>query len=365
MALISVLSIYNGYDKLLLSQSSTLEFPLTIKSHRANKLLLESDPKLIELVQNPKFVGHSYLLNAEAVVQSNDLSSAAPLLGIDNQYRQNTSLDSLIYNGKLLTDTAVNYFWVGIALAEQLRLGTGFTDPVLLSAPKRIGMINPMAPQASFRSIEGMVGAIIDSQSDDYSRSILLSIEQVRDLLDYQEPVATALGLKLANEAETESIKKELRKQLGHEYQVLNRIESHPEISRLVAMEKWVSYLILIFILVLAIFNVINSLSMLLIEKREDVKILESLGASKSLLRRIFILEGMLISLSGAIIGLILGIVFCLLQQKFGFITVQQNISSHPYPVHLIASDILIVLLSIVSLSFIAAYYPVKQLIGK
>ena len=195
--------------------------------------------------------------------------------------------------------------------------------------------------------------------------SIILSIDSLRKLLDYSDHEAEAVAIQLQTGSDAEQIALHLKETLRDSYQVLDLAGQHPEITHLVAMEKWMSYLILLFILVLATFNIVSSLSMLLIEKKEDIYTLHSMGATSQTISRIFRIEGLLVSMTGAAIGILIGIGLCVLQQQYGLITLQMGLGSVAYPVRMDAADLVIIFLTIFTLSYLAAYYPVHYFINR
>ncbi len=186
-----------------------------------------------------------------------------------------------------------------------------------------------------------------------------MPVEDLQNLLGYESGEINSIEIRVAENERPEQVQKKLQKVLGKEFAVLTQTEQHPEIKRLVYVEKWMSFLILIFILLLAAFNIISSLSMLLIEKKQDADTMASMGATPRQIKRIFIIEGTLISMLGAAGGIFLGILICLIQQKYGIITYSIGMVSVPYPVRIEAVDMLICAGTIILLSLISAFYPV------
>jgi len=190
----------------------------------------------------------------------------------------------------------------------------------------------------------------------------LVSIDVARDLFEYQKSTVSAVELKLAKGVDSEVFQAKVRKQLGKDYQVKNRYEQQESFFKIMKIEKWITYLILCFILLIASFNIIGSLSMLIIDKKADIETLRNLGANNELIKRIFLFEGWMISGVGALIGIGLGSVLCLLQEYFGLLKLGTGYIVDAYPVVTNILDMLLVFVTVLIMGFLAAYYPVRYL---
>ncbi|PVZ09147.1 ABC transporter permease [Porphyromonas loveana] len=365
-ALVCILSIFNGYESLIMKHSAVTDPPLLIRT-ADHSMLHADDATLLSALQTAGISSYSFTLKGEGLVRTSLRQQAVALLGVDDRYVGTVNIDSIAFAGTFSIEglsgmAALN---VGAATAAEMQLGVGFVDPVEIIVPRRVGLINPLVPAGAFKSMEGKVASVIASGMEPTDHTIILSLDSLRRLLDYTEQEAEAVAIRLQADGEPEQVAATLRSVLGEGYQVLDLAGQHPEVSQLVSMEKWMSYFILLFILVLAAFNIVSSLSMLLIEKKEDIATLHSLGASRQVIARIFRMEGMLVSLIGAVVGIVIGIALCLAQQTYGLVTLQIGLSSVPYPIRIDALDLALIFLTIFALSYAAAYYPVHYFINR
>lgn len=364
--LVCILSIFNGYESLIMKHSAVTDPPLLIRT-ADHSMLHADDATLLSALQTAGISSYSFTLKGEGLVRTSLRQQAVALLGVDDRYVGTVNIDSIAFAGTFSIEglsgmAALN---VGAATAAEMQLGVGFVDPVEIIVPRRVGLINPLVPAGAFKSMEGKVASVIASGMEPTDHTIILSLDSLRRLLDYTEQEAEAVAIRLQADGEPEQVAATLRSVLGESYQVLDLAGQHPEVSQLVSMEKWMSYFILLFILVLAAFNIVSSLSMLLIEKKEDIATLHSLGASRQVIARIFRMEGMLVSLIGAVVGIVIGIALCLAQQTYGLVTLQIGLSSVPYPIRIDALDLALIFLTIFALSYAAAYYPVHYFINR
>lgn len=365
-ALVCILSIFNGYESLIMKHSAVTDPPLLIRT-ADHSMLHADDATLLSALQMAGISSYSFTLKGEGLVRTSLRQQAVALLGVDDRYVGTVNIDSIAFAGTFSIEglTGMAALNVGAATAAEMQLGVGFVDPVEIIVPRRVGLINPLVPAGAFKSMEGKVASVIASGMEPTDHTIILSLDSLRRLLDYTEQEAEAVAIRLQADGEPEQVAATLRSVLGEGYQVLDLAGQHPEVSQLVSMEKWMSYFILLFILVLAAFNIVSSLSMLLIEKKEDIATLHSLGASRQVIARIFRMEGMLVSLIGAVVGIVIGIALCLAQQTYGLVTLQIGLSSVPYPIRIDALDLALIFLTIFALSYAAAYYPVHYFINR
>ena len=253
---------------------------------------------------------------------------------------------------------------MGVGLANTIGIGAHFISPVHIYAPKRVGKVNMLRPDENFHSkgifIAG-VFAVNQTQYDD--TYMLISLPLAQELFEYDETQATALELKLQSGASVKKVQKTIRATLGEEYIVLNRYEQQEDFYRIQMIEKWLTALLLVFILLIASFNIISSLSMLILDKQDDIRLLHTLGADGQMIRRIFLYEGWLISASGAVIGTLLGVVICAVQQYFGLLKIGNGTSYvlSAYPVDVQLPDVLLVLVVVLMLGALAAWIPARK----
>ena len=287
--------------------------------------------------------------------------------GVDDNFEQLTSIDSLLYGtGKfILHDEAVDYGILGVELISELGTGIQFVDPLQVYAPKRNVRVNMANPSASFnRDYLFSPGAVFIVNQQKYDANyILTSLDFARRLFNYDTEVS-AIELKLKPDASPDAVQKKISRILGNGFSVQNRYEQQADVFRIMEIEKLISYLFLTFILAISCFNVIGSLSMLILDKREDVDTLRNLGADDRLIARVFLFEGRLISVFGALAGILSGLLLCFLQQRFGIITLGAGgsfvVDAYPVSVHF--TDVLLVFITVIAVGFLSVWYPVHYL---
>lgn len=288
--------------------------------------------------------------------------------GVEDNFEQLTEIDSLLYGAGtfLLHDQQVEYGILGAELVSELGTGLQFIDPLRVFAPKREGKINLANPTASFRQAylysPGVIFVVNQQKYD--ARYILTSLRFARQLFQYTQEVS-AIEIKLKKGTDTEAVKKRMEQVLEPMFRVENRYEQQADVFRIMEVEKLISYLFLTFILTIACFNVIGSLSMLILDKREDTETLRNLGADDRLITRIFLFEGWLISALGAGIGILGGVLVCYLQQTFGLISLGGGNGAFvvdAYPVSIHASDVLLTFITVIGVGFLSVWYPVRYL---
>lgn len=290
------------------------------------------------------------------------------LKGVEDNFNRLTAIDSLLYGAGefLLHDSIADYGIMGVELVATLGTGLQFVDPLQVYLPKRNVKVNMANPGASFNHdylySPGIVFSVNQQQYD--AKYILTSLDFLRHLLDYTTEVS-AIELKLKPNVNLSSVQANIEKILGSDFVVQNRYQQQEDVFRIMEIEKLVSYLLMTFILMIACFNVIGSLSMLILDKKDDVVTLRSLGASDKMISRIFLFEGRLISLFGALSGIILGLILCFIQDKFGIIALGGGNGTFvvdAYPVSVHAWDIVLVLVTVLAVGFLSVWYPVRYL---
>lgn len=362
MAAVCVLSIFNGYEEILLSQVSVLDAPLLIERNNGQTFASQNQILRKTLEQGGKIEYYSFVLRGEGVARSIGEQQVAYLYGVDSVFAKINNLSSVAFMGNFTTGEGE--YTTGVLLYRELFANHRLEKEELsIYVPKRKGFINPMIPNTAFRSLEGTVKSVIEVQNEHYDKTIFLSIEELRTLLDYEPNTADGVLLLPRKGINTTTLQKELQKHLGKEWRILDRMEQQPELMRLVSIEKWMSFLILLFIFLLATFNVICSASMLILEKKHDMEIFALMGATPSLVRSVFLWQGLFVSLFGAIIGLIIGSLLVFLQASFGLVTFGGGVYEQPYPVDIRWDDMLLIIISVLGLGFGAAYYPVHKLL--
>jgi len=303
----------------------------------------------------------SMQLEQTALIRYKDHQTPARVMGVDSLFTRTAHIDSIITDGFYsVWDGAFDRVVMGRGLAAQIGMNAHFTGALHLYAPERTGRINLMRPDLSLRHEHAFIaGTFAVNQIEYDDRLLLVSLPLAQRLFDYDEYTATALRIQAKKD-----IKKDLSKALGEGYRVLDRYEQQANFFNILRIEKLLTILLLVFILLIASFNIIGSLSMLIIDKREDIRILSHLGADEPTIRRTFLIEGWLISSLGAFLGLIAGVALCLGQQHFGWLklgTGTEYIIS-AYPVEVQVLDILLVAAVVLVLGFFAALYPSRKI---
>ena len=369
LALVCTLSVFNGFQDLVTTMFTAFDPELKITAV-SGKVFDAQDDRIQSLKQMPEVEVFSESLEDNVMVQYKDRQAMAVIKGVEDNFSQLTAIDSILYGRgeMMLHDEVVAYAIPGIELVSILGTGVRFLDPLEIYAPKRGSKINVASPASSFNSdylhSSGLVFAVNQQKYD--ASYILTSLKFARDLFQYDTEVSS-IELKLKEGANINKVQGSIASLLGKDFQVLNRYEQQADTYRIMEVEKLISYLFLTFILLIACFNVIGSLSMLIIDKRADVVTLRNLGANDEIIKRIFLLEGCLISFLGALIGVVLGVALCLVQQEFGLISLGSGDSAgafvvDAYPVNVQLTDVLLVLLTVLVISFFSVQYLVRYL---
>ena len=367
IALVCALSVYNGFNDLVASLFSNFDPELKV-TPRKGKVFDPDAPEVQEMKKLPGIACFSEVLQDNALIRYGDRQGVAMLKGVDENYERLTQIDSILIDGTFrLKDEVVSYANAGIGLAFSLGINAGFVSPMEIYAPKRDERVNMANPASSFNMEYAYIGSVFRTDQQVYDDSYLIvPLSLARSLFDYEREVS-AIELKVSGR-DVDGVKKEVRRVLGDAYVVQDRFEQQEASFKMMQVEKWMTFLILTFILTIALFNVVGSLSMLMIEKQDDARTLRNMGADDSLIRWIFLFEGWMISGLGALIGIVIGVALCLLQQTFGFIQLGEASGTFiidAYPVRVVPSDILAVFLTVVAIGFLAAWYPVHYLSKK
>lgn len=365
LALVCALSVYNGFNDLVSSLFSHFDPELKIIPKEGK--VFDPEEKIIHQVRMlPEVDIACEVLQDNALIKYKERQDVGIIKGVDESFARLVPLDSVIIDGAFqLSDQVANYATLGIGLAAHLGINAGFVSPLEIYVPKRDERVNMSNPAASFNREFAFITAVFRINQpvyDDHYMIIPLSV--ARKLLHYDKEIS-ALELKLKPNASIAKVEAQIKAIVGDKYIVQNRFEQQESSFRMMQIEKWVTFLILCFILAIALFNIVGSLSMLMIEKKEDVRTLRNLGANNLQIRQIFLFEGWMISGFGALVGIVLGILLCMLQQHFGLLRLGDTAGAfiiEAYPVHVLPSDILMVLVTVLSIGFLAAWYPVRYL---
>lgn len=367
LALVCTLSVFNGFQDMVAGFFTAFDPELKITA-RQGKVFDPQEAGIRQVRQLPEIDVWTETLEESAMVQYKDRQAMAVIKGVEDNFEQLTSIDSLLYGtGKfVLNDSVVDYGILGVELVSELGTGLQFVDPLQVYAPKRNVRVNIANPSAAFnRDYLFSPGAVFVVNQQKYdARYILTSLSFARRLFDYDTEVS-AIELKLKPGSDTRAVQQKIQELLGEGFAVQDRYEQQEDVFRIMEIEKLISYLFLTFILAIACFNVIGSLSMLILDKREDVETLRKLGADDRLVARIFLFEGRLISFFGAVAGIGLGLLLCYLQQRFGLISLGGGNGSFvvdAYPVSVHVTDVIGVFVTVTAVGFLSVWYPVRYL---
>ena len=372
LALVCTLSVFNGFQDLVATMFTAFDPELKITAV-SGKVFDGQDERIQSLRQLPEIEVFSESLEDNAMVQYKGRQAMVVVKGVEDNFDRLTPIDSILYGrGELvLHDEVVDYAIPGIELVSVLGTGIRFLDPLEVFAPKRGSRINVASPASSFNSdylhSSGLVFAVNQQKYD--ASYILTSLAFARNLFQYDTEVSS-VDLKLKDGSNIYKVQENISQLLGEDFRVLNRYEQQADTFRIMEVEKLISYLFLSFILLIACFNVIGSLSMLIIDKRADVVTLRNLGANDETIKRIFLFEGCLISFMGALVGVVLGVALCLVQQEFGLISLGSGDSAgafviDAYPVSVHIGDVVLVLCTVLLVGYLSVLYPVRYLSRK
>jgi len=361
VAMICILSVFNGYRGLFSKMLSAFDPELKITP--AEGKVFDPDSVLNLLGQFGEIELCSNVLQENALIRYGERQEISVVKGVDEAYHKLAMIDTAIIDGRFrLSDSLAEYAVLGIGLAASLGVNASFAYPLEINIPKRDEQINMANPISSLQREYLYIGGVYQINQPVYDEGFMIApIRLVRSMLNYDREVS-ALELKLVAGADVDAVKHKIINALGDKYVVKNRYEQQEVSYRMVQIEKRVSYLMLCFVLVLALFNVLGSLAILMTEKEDDVVKLRSLGADDKLINSIFLFEGWMISLFGAIIGIVTGIALCLIQQYFGLIPLGKTAGTfivNAYPVEIQWIDVLLVAVTVISMGFLAVIYPV------
>lgn len=368
MALVCTLSVFNGFQDLVASFFTSFDPQLKITPVEG-KVFYKDDPAIRQLRNDKDIALFSECLEDNALAIYRNRQVMVHIKGVGDQFSELTDIDKLLYgDGSFVLHADVLQYGVpGIRLANSLGLGAYFEDPLQIYAPKKGAQINLSNPAASFSQSElYSSGVVFSVNQEKYDNNyILTSIDFARNLFD-QPDMVSSIDLKLREGVDVDQAKSRIQLLLGEErFKVLDRYEQQADIFRIMRVEKLIAYIFLTFILLIACFNIIGSVSMLIIDKKDDVRTLRNLGANDNQIIRIFLYEGRMISAMGAVIGLISGLGLCWLQQTYGLIKMGSSEGMFlvdAYPVSVYWGDLLLVFITVLLIGFAALWYPIRYL---
>ncbi len=360
MALVIVLSVFNGFNGLIETFFSNFDPDLKITASRG-KMFSPSENRFEEIQNLPGVLHYAEVIEETALLKYGDQQYPAIVKGVPPNYSDYTSIDTLIIDGIfMLQDDGIDYAVVGQGVAYNLGLGLSFVDPIRIFVPKK-GHQASLNPAQSL-NFDYIFPAGVFSLLEEIDSKYMIVPYHFASRLFESENRVSAVELGIDPGVNSKKLQKEIQGILGDSFHVKNKYQQHDMIFRTIKSEKWASYFILVFILIVASFNMLGSLSMLIIDKKEDLFILRSMGADSKLIRKIFLFEGWLISFFGALIGAMLGIFICWLQIRFELVTLPGagSFVITAYPVKIVLSDIFLILGIVLGIGFIASWYPVR-----
>lgn len=367
MALVCTLSVFNGFQDLVANLFTAFDPELCI-SLNEGQYINTNDAALKKLQKHPSVAVYTPTLEGQALVVADGHQNVVTLKGVADNFEKQVKINDILYGDGSFTLHAdvLEYGIMGIQLASQMGLSAYFENPIQIYAPKKGERVNMANPLSSFNHDElqspGVVFMVQQGKYD--AHYILCSLQFAQKLFD-QKGKVSAIEIKLKKSAKLSNAKADIQKLLGNRFKVQDRYEQQDDIFRIMRIEKLISYIFLTFILLVACFNIIGSLSMLMIDKKQDVQTLRSLGATDKQISNIFMLEGRMISFAGAILGLILGLALCWAQQEFGLISMGNSEGSFivdNYPVSVYAWDIVGIFFTVLIVGWAAVWYPVRYL---
>ena len=370
MALIIVLSVFNGFHDMVASFFTQFDPQLKVVPTEG-KTVPSDDPILTEIRKLPQVDVATETVEDMALAIFNGKQAMVNVKGVDDNFSELTHINEIVYgDGEFALHAAdLEYGTLGIRLAQDLSAGVRFGDFIQIYAPRREGQLDLASPQDGFE-VDSLLmpGVVFSTRQGKYDRNYIIApIGFARRIFD-QQGMITSLELRLKDGSNLNATKRQMRKIAGEKYQVLDRFEQQADTFRIMQIEKFIAYIFLTFILVVACFNIIGSLSMLMIDKKDDVVTLHNLGADNQQIKKIFLLEGRLIAILGAVVGIVLGLLLCWLQQTFGLVGMGSQsgmfvVNAYPVSVHYI--DVLLVFLTVIAVSWLAVWYPVHYISKK
>ncbi|RUT78322.1 FtsX-like permease family protein [Ancylomarina longa] len=361
MSLVIVLSVFNGFDGLITNLFGSFDPDLKILPGEGKTFIPDSTFEQVKKLKQVVF--YSEVLEENALLKYGNRQRPAIVKGVDEEFSLMTGIDTMMVEGNFVLNRPNQQFAVlGYGVAANLGVGLSFVDPIKFYVPRRNAKLG-LNPMDAFNVEYLYPSGYFMIQADFDAQYVLVPLQFARKLFDYDREVS-AIELSIGDKEEIEEVKQQIQSLVGNGFVVKNRFELHSVLFKMMQSEKMAIFFILAFILLIASFNVIGSLTMLIIDKKQDISTLRSMGATEKTIQKIFLLEGWLISILGAFIGIFLGSVICLLQIQYGFIEFPGGGSFivNSYPVELQISDIFIIFTTVVLIGYIASRFPVRYI---
>ena len=375
MALVIVLSVFNGFHDLVASFFTNFDPQLEVVPVKG-KVAAADDAVFMKIRQLPEVDMVSECVQDQALAFYNGQQAMVNIMGVDDNFARMTRIQKILYGDGDFSLQAANleYGVPGIRLAQTLGMGARWDGFLKIYAPQREGQLTDMASPADGFVTDSLIspGVVFAVNQAKYDRDYLITSIAFARRLFFRQGMVSKLMVKLKPGTDLDAAKRKIKNLAEGRFNVLDRFEQHADTFRIMQVEKVLAYLFLSFILVVACFNIIGSLSMLIIEKKKDVQTLRNLGATDRTLTRVFLFEGRMISALGAVVGILLGLLLCWLQQEFGLVPMGDSSGTfvvNAYPVSVHYRDVLIVFITVLAVGWAAAWYPVRymsrRLLGK
>lgn len=370
LALVCTLSVFNGFQELVASCFTAFDPQLKIKPV-SGKVVSAQDSCLVVLRNHPMVAVYSECLEENALLSFGERQMMVTVKGVQENFKELTSIEQLLYGeGQFKLEAQAHDLGIlGINLASSLGVSARPEEQMTVYAPQKGERINMGNPAASFTQMPLYTSGVVFSvQQEKYDDTyVIVSLDFARKLFKESDGVS-AIELRLNPSVDVQEAKRHIQNLVGSRFQVLDRYEQQADIFKVMKVEKLIAYVFLSFILLVASFNIIGSVSMLIIEKKDDVLVLRNLGATERMIKRIFLFEGRLITAIGAFAGIFMGLLLCYLQQTFGWLKLGQSSGSFlvdAYPVSVYWSDIILVFVTVIVIGYLALWYPVRYLCNR
>ena len=365
MALVVTLSVFNGFHDLVATFFTSFDPQLEVVPV-VGKTAPADDPALAKIKTLPEVEVTSECVKDQALAIYKGRQTMITLMGVDDNFERMSRIDEILYGNENFSLHAanLNFGTVGIRLAETLGMNANWDGSLMIYAPRKIGQLDMANPTDGF-VVDSLIspGSVFMVKQGKYDKDhVIAPISFARTLFE-QQGMLSSLQIRLKNGSDLDKVKAEMQSIAGNRFKVLDRYEQQEDTFRIMQVEKFIAYIFLTFILIVASFNIIGSISMLIIDKKNDVVTLRNLGATDRQITQIFLFEGRLISVFGAVVGILVGLLLCWLQQQFGLVALGQSSGTFvvdAYPVSVHPEDVAVIFFTVILVGFIAVWYPVR-----
>ncbi|WP_297249699.1 FtsX-like permease family protein [uncultured Prevotella sp.] len=365
MALVVTLSVFNGFHDLVATFFTSFDPQLEVVPV-VGKTAPADDPALAKIKTLPEVEVASECVKDQALAIYKGRQTMITLMGVDDNFERMSRIDEILYGNENFSLHAanLNFGTVGIRLAETLGMNANWDGSLMIYAPRKIGQLDMANPTDGF-VVDSLIspGSVFMVKQGKYDKDhVIAPISFARTLFE-QQGMLSSLQIRLKNGSDLDKVKAEMQSIAGNRFKVLDRYEQQQDTFRIMQVEKFIAYIFLTFILIVASFNIIGSISMLIIDKKDDVVTLRNLGATDRQITQIFLFEGRLISVFGAVVGILVGLLLCWLQQQFGLVALGQSSGTFvvdAYPVSVHPEDVAVIFFTVILVGFIAVWYPVR-----